>query len=606
MSNPDRGVDAGGNRDQHITVYTCDKCMDMNFDTEVAAREHEAQCSGPSTPSGGIAGVAQGHVEEAPGNDAADVDISHAHVNSISNDGIVVNKTLYKCSICKLLFFSSKSASIHESVCTERTWLNCSKCNVMRFRTREECVEHEGHCSGMDNNFLLGMLPMAVDGENGRDDRDCSLEETSAAVNKGGDSFVTSNSDNPTPLEPATDASKISSEVVRPGNTPVLAAVEKDGAMNQIASDVNIVGKSKSPSQSLRDGQIVSLESSLHDETPRVDTAKSDAMEVDPVDGKSYKEGEKHISPMQKKLFENYASSMTEEGSDASAAKDAVGTNDVVMQEDGGTVSNASMDGEPIIDNGVGTVKGPDAVDYITVWTVSLFRLMHSYRSHYARHSHNVCLATALQCDFCQKEQFEVLTDAVEHEKMCPDNPDNMKPSAFAGNEPKGAAAPKATSTTPPPTSKQSVLFSPVLKDEQDTSNYIMLSTYYRSILQSLDMLYNPTSGAISFQCHHCNCPLPSTGLPWNVRKVSEILPICAQNHFFSPNSQAEGCQKMSENLLSTLLSSKDVKDSGRLSFDDFVASYFNENGIAEKVVGSHNEKKFFVLPDDEFRKIDG
>lgn len=62
----------------------------------------------------------------------------------------------------------------------------------------------------------------------------------------------------------------------------------------------------------------------------------------------------------------------------------------------------------------------------------------------------------------------------------------------------------------------------------------------------------------------------------------------------------------MSENLLSTLLSSKDVKDSGRLSFDDFVASYFNENGIAEKVVGSHNEKKFFVLPDDEFRKIDG
>jgi hypothetical protein len=297
---------------------------------------------------------------------------------------------------------------------------------------------------------------------------------------------------------------------------------------------------------------------------------------------------------------------MTEEGSDASAAKDAVGTNDVVMQEDGGTVSNASMDGEPVIDNGVGTVKGPDAVDYITVWTVSLFRLMHSYRSHYARHSHNVCLATALQCDFCQKEQFEVLTDAVEHEKMCPDNPDNMKPSAFAGNEPKGAAAPKATSTTPPPTSKQSVLFSPVLKDEQDTSNYIMLSTYYRSILQSLDMLYNPTSGAISFQCHHCNCPLPSTGLPWNVRKVSEILPICAQNHFFSPNSQAEGCQKMSENLLSTLLSSKDVKDSGRLSFDDFVASYFNENGIAEKVVGSHNEKKFFVLPDDEFRKIDG
>ena len=162
MSNPDRGVDAGGNRNQHITVYTCDKCMDMNFDTEVAAREHEAQCSGPSTPSGGIAGVAQGHVEEAPGNDAADVDISHAHVNSINNDGIVVNKTLYKCSICKLLFFSSKSASIHESVCTERTWLNCSKCNVMRFRTREECVEHEGHCSGMDNNFLLGMLPMAV------------------------------------------------------------------------------------------------------------------------------------------------------------------------------------------------------------------------------------------------------------------------------------------------------------------------------------------------------------------------------------------------------------------------------------------------------------
>ena len=64
------------------------------------------------------------------------------------NDG-VVNKTLYKCRKCKLLFWTTRDAALHEQNCTDTKWHNCPVCMVLRFRTQEEVAIHERTCEGV-------------------------------------------------------------------------------------------------------------------------------------------------------------------------------------------------------------------------------------------------------------------------------------------------------------------------------------------------------------------------------------------------------------------------------------------------------------------------
>ena len=64
------------------------------------------------------------------------------------NDG-VVNKTLYKCRKCKLLFWTTRDAALHEQNCTDTKWHNCPVCMVLRFRTQEEVAFHKRTCEGV-------------------------------------------------------------------------------------------------------------------------------------------------------------------------------------------------------------------------------------------------------------------------------------------------------------------------------------------------------------------------------------------------------------------------------------------------------------------------
>lgn len=75
------------------------------------------------------------------------------------HDGII-NKTLFKCRKCKLLFWTTSEASAHERSCREPQWHNCAVCQVLRFRTREERSAHERTCPGA-RPLRMADLPLA-------------------------------------------------------------------------------------------------------------------------------------------------------------------------------------------------------------------------------------------------------------------------------------------------------------------------------------------------------------------------------------------------------------------------------------------------------------
>jgi len=67
--------------------------------------------------------------------------------NHLPTDGIV-NKTLYKCRKCKLLFWTTEKAALHEKSCQDKNWINCNVCMVLRFRSQEEVAVHKQTCRG--------------------------------------------------------------------------------------------------------------------------------------------------------------------------------------------------------------------------------------------------------------------------------------------------------------------------------------------------------------------------------------------------------------------------------------------------------------------------
>jgi len=62
--------------------------------------------------------------------------------------GEIINKTLYKCRVCKILFWKSDEAVAHELTCNEKPWINCTICSVLRFKTDNERLTHEKTCKG--------------------------------------------------------------------------------------------------------------------------------------------------------------------------------------------------------------------------------------------------------------------------------------------------------------------------------------------------------------------------------------------------------------------------------------------------------------------------
>lgn len=136
-----------------------------------AAEVHEQQCRGP----GGNARVAPAILETSHGhvgpavtsppagsapsskNNAAAAIANNppqprpvTAATSITNpsDQDFVNRTLFKCHTCKLLFWKQLDAEVHMKTCDSPLWYSCSVCGVLRFPNSVECMKHEEVCEG--------------------------------------------------------------------------------------------------------------------------------------------------------------------------------------------------------------------------------------------------------------------------------------------------------------------------------------------------------------------------------------------------------------------------------------------------------------------------
>lgn len=232
---------------------------------------------------------------------------------------------------------------------------------------------------------------------------------------------------------------------------------------------------------------------------------------------------------------------------------------------------------------------------------------------------------TVWTCDICHDRQFDCFEDAVGHEKICKGptkgkkKPQDKSPAAGKNIPSKGAVAalPKSPSPTkaprstspklPPksPGSKSITLFSPILKDGSDSTNFTQISKYHRIILKSLRLLHADTTlgdgaGPISFKCQFCSHTFrrpqnaTSSSSSWTLKEISQLLPFMVTTHI---SSSCKSCPPYEKTQLPI------AKTSGRMPFGDFLALFFSENGIMEKTADG---KGVFVLPDEDFKKIPG
>ena len=174
--------------DKFISVFYCDICKVAKFDSVEKAEAHERNCKAASSSSASAAmtmnsgatinvtnpppaaGTHSAPPPRAPaavrpvpptamGNAAASPAGSHATNHHAPNDGII-NKTLFKCRKCKLLFWTTREAATHEQSCNDLAWYNCKVCQVLRFRSKEERAVHERTCSG-PMPLRIADLPLA-------------------------------------------------------------------------------------------------------------------------------------------------------------------------------------------------------------------------------------------------------------------------------------------------------------------------------------------------------------------------------------------------------------------------------------------------------------
>jgi len=248
---------------------------------------------------------------------------------------------------------------------------------------------------------------------------------------------------------------------------------------------------------------------------------------------------------------------------------------------------------------------------------------------------------TVWTCDICQKEQFDCYEDAVAHEKICEANKKNRKkkdetkaqdpsPSmrrassdmSLASSKSSGASSAIVTTLKKSPSprkipaeNKEPVpLFSPVLRDASDSSNFSLISRYHRLILKSVVLLHRPTSsteaggapgggGVVSFQCKFCAKPfVPDAGggksQHWTLSTIAENLPSMVQTHTMSK----QGCKFVTSEVAAQL---PNAKAKGKMRLDEFLSGFFCENGIVERILGG-GQRAVILLPEEEFRKMPG
>ncbi|KAL7553692.1 hypothetical protein ACHAWF_017012, partial [Thalassiosira exigua] len=422
------------------------------------------------------------------------------------SDGGIINKTLFKCRKCKVLFWTTHDAAHHEQTCREPQWYNCSVCSVLRFRTREERSVHERTCPGLK--------PLRID--------DLPLAERLAKKKCD------------TADSPASDAAA----VVKNALPAAGQSADKTESQERKQSVVTISREVKPKSESVaRDSGD--------------DSSSVEVIEVKPPPKKA--------PVVQVDQTKGVKSSLV--------AKSGDHPKDLKSGSRKGTTPSTCP-------------KAKDAQKKDTEWT------------------------TVWTCDICKTCQFDRFDAAVEHEKHCQGKKmapqDTSLPSAK--NVPdivRKAAAIASSPIKMKPT--EVVLFSPILKDGADSSNYSQISKYHRLILKSLQLLYLPSTsggGSVSFRCKLCSCPLypddDGAGTkpnPWTLKMIVETLPSMVLTHITS------GCNAVPPTEGTQLPM---TKGSGKMPFDEFLSGFFSENGIVERPDG----RGVVVLSDDEFRKM--
>eukprot|EP00804_Cyclotella_cryptica_P028062 CCRYP_017279-RA/>CCRYP_017279-RA protein AED:0.02 eAED:0.02 QI:90/1/1/1/0/0.5/2/833/444 len=190
--------------------------------------------------------------------------------------------------------------------------------------------------------------------------------------------------------------------------------------------------------------------------------------------------------------------------------------------------------------------------------------------------------ATVWICDVCQLARFDTYDEAVAHEKDCKGPPvsDAHKKDPLKRDNLTNDNLPSVASTYPSNSggknAKKILLLSPVAHTHDPTE----ISHRFFTILQSLDLLYHPQSGLISFNCHYCSTPLPISGASWNFKRVVEVLPNAVTMHLLGQRYSEKRCVAVPPTVLDKLKSAENTDSSRVPSFETFIHKLFRGMGI--------------------------
>lgn len=209
---------------------------------------------------------------------------------------------------------------------------------------------------------------------------------------------------------------------------------------------------------------------------------------------------------------------------------------------------------------------------------------------------------TVWTCDICNNEQFTSFEGACEHERTCQGKKEDKPQDQPIALEKKGPLQDVKTTPASSPSnvsSKLTTLFSP-LSDSADSVNFSKLSKNHQIMLSSLKILHRQVKssseecGAVSFQCQFCSHPYPPVDgeVSWTLDDVKKVLPALVDSHLL-------GCKSSSfDNKEPSSL----VDASGNMSLDEFLSSYFRDNGIVDRLDG----RGVIAVSDENFLKAAG
>lgn len=201
------------------------------------------------------------------------------------------------------------------------------------------------------------------------------------------------------------------------------------------------------------------------------------------------------------------------------------------------------------------------------------------------------CILHYYCSDICNEKQFNSFDEAAEHEKTCT-----------------GVTTSEESKTATADVNERKALLSPILGDKCTATSKDSISKYYCAILESLNLVYKVSTGAVLFQCHYCSAFYDSSS--WTLKRVGKSLPSMVLKHVKlvghkgreRGNAAKVGCGNIPSVALSKILESESSKNSGKTRFEEFVRVYFESNRVVERK-GKDDVAQLVVMTDEEFAK---